>query len=135
MIYTYSQKNRLDEPHAYMYTQFQGEPLLEAYLSSRLDAINCHAVGDSYDDSESDYCFVAQSLVLSEKLYKAESIEMGEKFDFFLPSKKIVVVFNKANHKKIIQNSAKLIVPMTTDNYVPTMGLLRALTSTLLLGI
>lgn len=39
MKYEYSATNRLEHPHAYMYTAFEGTPFLRAYFASRLDAI------------------------------------------------------------------------------------------------
>ena len=40
MIYEYSQTNRIENPHTYMYTEYEGEPFLEEYLKKRLSHIN-----------------------------------------------------------------------------------------------
>ncbi|WP_076590897.1 hypothetical protein [Herminiimonas arsenitoxidans] len=40
MMYQYSAINRLDYPHTYMYTTFEGTPFLRSYIESRLQAIN-----------------------------------------------------------------------------------------------
>jgi hypothetical protein len=39
MNYPYSQTNRMEEPHSYVYTPFQGEALLQSYQSSRLSVV------------------------------------------------------------------------------------------------
>jgi hypothetical protein len=43
MGYLYSQRNRLDEPHSYMYAPFEGMPFLDSYLSSRLEYLRSAA--------------------------------------------------------------------------------------------
>lgn len=52
MSYPYTQLNRLDEPHNYMYTPYGGEAFLHAYRMDRLAAINrvAGAVGTHDDD-------------------------------------------------------------------------------------
>jgi hypothetical protein len=39
MSYLYTQVNRLEEPHKYMYTAFQGQSLLQAFHTSRADTL------------------------------------------------------------------------------------------------
>lgn len=53
MSYPYSQVNRLEEPHSYMYTRFQGGGFLDLYLSSRMAVINrlfpAEEAGEEFD--------------------------------------------------------------------------------------
>ncbi len=46
MSYPYSQSNRLEEPHSYMYTPFQGEKLLRSYQASRMEFLRRYREAD-----------------------------------------------------------------------------------------
>lgn len=53
MMYEYSATNRLQHPHGYMYTAFEGAPFLRAYFASRLDAIqNLNQCNHASDQDE-----------------------------------------------------------------------------------
>lgn len=57
MNYEYCHRNRLEEPHAYMYTPFLGESLLRGYADSRLTAMRaCSGAVDR--GSESDLALI-----------------------------------------------------------------------------
>jgi len=47
MIYEYSQTNRIENPHTYMYTEYEGEPFLEEYLKTREECSK--ALKDRYE--------------------------------------------------------------------------------------
>ncbi len=79
MSYLYSMANRLEEPHNYMYTQFQGEDFLRSYQCSRMDVLSRRAtVANS--GMEPDNMFVYYALPALEKMFDATSSEGARKF-------------------------------------------------------
>ncbi len=79
MSYLYSQINRLEEPHNYMYTPFQGEALLQSYMSSRA-AVAHRRYATAGQSVEPDRMFATCALSKLEKLFDATSPEGGKKF-------------------------------------------------------
>lgn len=79
MSYPYSQTNRLAEPHSYMYTQFQGEALLQSYQSGRMEVV-CRCATFAHGGIEPDCMLVNHALPALENLFDAISHESGKKF-------------------------------------------------------
>lgn len=134
MIYTYSQANRLEEPHAYMYTQFHGEEFLEAYLSSRLDAVNWPTEGD-HGRTELDESLVSHSLLILERLFNVKSVEAGKKFKRVLANGNLSALSQNNNNGDNIFEAAKLLTLMTTEKSVSTLDLTQSLIAVQLLNI
>jgi len=61
MSYEYSARNRLQEPHNYMYTPYQGGVLLHAYMQSRLDFLDRYS-GSSSVREDADAVLVRTAL-------------------------------------------------------------------------
>lgn len=79
MIYPYSQINRLEQPHSYMYTSFEGEALLQSYQASRMAVLHrCLVPG--YKSEELDYMLLTQSLPKFTDFLDANSMESGNCF-------------------------------------------------------
>ena len=79
MSYQYTQINRLEEPHNYMYTPFQGEKLLRSYQSSRMAVVQRNVVA-KHASVETDFMLAAYALPILEKLFDASSDAGGMKF-------------------------------------------------------
>ena len=79
MIYPYSQTNRLEEPHKYMYTGFQGTLLLESYISSRMN-IASRFVTTENGGEKLDQILLDNVLPLLEAKFKAISVLAGKKY-------------------------------------------------------
>lgn len=79
MSYLYSQSNRMEEPHSYMYTQFEGEAFLRAYQSSRMGVI-CRPEAVGHDGVEPDSLLLNYAWSALEKLFGANSDDVTEKF-------------------------------------------------------
>lgn len=78
-VYQYTQSNRLDAPHSYMYTPFEGEALLLAYRAARMVAIkklSATQLVAQATDTDFDNCAVP----FLEKSFDNISNEVGEKF-------------------------------------------------------
>lgn len=122
MSYQYSQTNRLDEPHNYMYTSFQGEALLQSYQSSRMAVVH-RRVAAGHGGVEPDHMLVTYSLPTLERLIRATSIEGSKKFRALLENG---VSQPKAEEGRL-DVLAKGLGGLTMAEPVSTLGLLHAL--------
>lgn len=126
MSYPYSQTNRLAEPHSYMYTQFQGEALLQSYQSSRM-AVVCRCATFAHGGIEPDRMLVDHALAALEKLFDATSLESGKKFRTLLEN----VGEKRDRQDKAedvrLDDLAEPLKRMTLTEPVPTLDLLHAL--------
>jgi len=76
MSYTYSARNRLIEPHNYMYTPFEGASLFRAFFHARADAIRRLGLSDhdlTAGDPESD----ASAFVIERRLAERSPRMLG----------------------------------------------------------
>lgn len=126
MSYLYSQTNRLEEPHSYMYTPFQGEALLSSYQLSRMAIMLRHATV-AHKGAEPDDMLLAYALPMLETLFYTASLGNGEKFRIFLGSGNgKIFERSKADHGSLV-NLAKDIGRKMVAEQVITLDLLHAL--------
>ena len=126
MIYPYSDINRLEKPHNYMYTQFQGEHLLQSYQLSRTAVMHRYASA-SYDAIDSDHILVIFALPVLEKLFNDISVGCGMRFTTFLYSAGRKVFKENNIEDEFLINLAKSLESLTTVKTVTTLDLLHAL--------
>lgn len=126
MSYPYSQMNRLEEPHNYMYTPFQGIAHLQSYQSSRMVVVQRRASA-KYGGVEPDNMLMTYALQALEKLFDAASLEGGKKYRSMLEGRR-VGIFRQG---KLVGGSlnvlAKGLEKLTTEEQVRTLDLLHAL--------
>jgi hypothetical protein len=126
MSYPYSQINRLEEPHNYMYTPFQGVALLQSYQSSRMAVVHRRAAVE-HESVEPDHMLVTYALPALEKLFDAASLEGGKKFRALLEGGSAKIF----RQSKVVDGSlnglAKGLEKLTTAEPVTTLDLLHAL--------
>ena len=134
MNYPYSQINRLEEPHNYMYTPFQGEALLSAYQSSRM-AVAHHRAAVEYEDIEPDHMLVSYAVPALEKLFDATSFEGGEKFRAMLEGGKAKIFRQGKVEDDGLNGLAKGLERLTTGEPVTTSNLLHALIAAQLINV
>lgn len=124
MIYPYSQTNRLEEPHKYMYTGFQGTPLLEAYISNRIASADCF-VSAASGGEKLDQILMDKALQVLESKFKAISVLAGKKY--------LEIVGCRDVYKKITSETSGLndlaidLSRFTTTESVMSLELLHAL--------
>lgn len=126
MSYPYSQTNRLAEPHSYMYTQFQGEALLQSYQSSRM-AVVCRCATFTHGGIEPDRMLVNYALPALEKLFDATSLESGKKFRTLLEDVSEKRYRQDKADEIRLEGFAKGLEKVTMTNPVITLDLLHAL--------
>ncbi len=126
MNYPYSQINRLEEPHNYMYTPFQGMALFQSYQSSRLDVMHRRAAVER-GSIEPDHMLVAYALPALEKLFDAASLEGGKKFRALLESGSAKIFRQSKVEDGSLNGLAKGWGKLTTAEPVATLDLLHAL--------
>lgn len=134
MSYPYSQTNRLEEPHSYMYTPFQGEALLQLYQSSRMDVVHRRAVAE-HGGTGPDHMLVAYALPALEKLFDAASLESGRKFRALLDGGSAKIFRQSKVEDGSLHGLAKGLEGMTTSEPVTTLDLLHALIAVQLTNI
>ena len=125
MSYLYSLNNRLEEPHNYMYTQFQGEDFLRSYQSCRMDVLGRYTIG-AQAGKEPDNMLVYYALLAFEKMFEATSSEGARKF---------LKLVNGSNAKMAEQSTmdprctvvAKGLDEISLAGSVKTLGLLHSL--------
>lgn len=133
MIYSYSQTNRLEEPHAYMYTPFQGEKFLDSYLSSRMDTLRFLAI-DSHENTDPDFRLADYSLSVLKTQFNANSSGAGEKFQALSAHEKPQLAKQSAINDGLLAGLAQPLSLMTTGNPVTTLNLSHALIASQLLN-
>ena len=126
MRYQYSQINRLEEPHNYMYTPFQGEALLQSYQSSRMTVLH-RRVATEPGCVEPECMFVAYALPELEKLHDATSFEAGKRFRILLKGRGMVTSRQKKPENDSLNCLAKGFERLTTAEPVTTLDLLHTL--------
>lgn len=126
MSYLYSQTNRLDEPHNYMYTPFQGEALFQSYQSNRM-AVLCRPAIATRERIEPDQILVNHAIPELEKLLGATSLEVGKKFKALFGSGSDEVFGHSKIEADIFEDLVKDLDRLTTAEPVTTLELLHAL--------
>lgn len=123
MNYLYSQINRLEEPHNYMYTPFQGEAFLQSYQSSRMAAMHRHVAAEH--DTEPDHMLMTFALPALEKLFDTASHGSGKKFRALLESGS--AISERRDGDDYPDDLAKSLDTLATSAPVTTSDLLHAL--------
>lgn len=126
MSYPYSQTNRLEEPHAYMYTPFQGEELLQSYQVSRMEVLHRLAAAE-YGGAELDRIVITHALPVLEKLFDATSFEAGNKFRTLLGCGGSRVFEQSKVEGDSLETLAKGLIKLMMAESVTTLGLMHAL--------
>ena len=130
MIYQYSQKNRLEEPHHYMYTSFQGYELLASYHSSRLDLIRDLAVANQKNEAL-DAVFMIYALSIMEYRINQTSSDAAERLWALLKADSFTMANSVTDDK--VTGLANSLIAFTISESVRTQDLLNALISALLI--
>lgn len=126
MSYQYSQTNRLEEPHNYMYTPFQGAVLLQSYQSSRMSVMLRQDAGEPGGGAEPERMFAACALTQLERLHAATSSTAGRRFRALLESGGATTRQGKPESVALTCLARGLGV-LTTVEHVTTLDLLSAL--------
>lgn len=126
MIYPYSQTNRLEEPHNYMYTPFQGELLLQSYQSSRMAVAHRFAATEQAKVYP-DHVFLTNVLPALEKHFEDISFAAGEKFRTLLNSSSAKILCERKQECRSLDGFAGGLEKLTTAEPVTTLDLLHAL--------
>jgi hypothetical protein len=123
--YSYSEIDRLVEPHNYMYTPFLGEIFLRSYQSSRMAVMHRHVSENGGTDL--DHMFVKHALQVIEKLLDAASLDGGKKYRELLGNGGAKTVKqNKATDDRL-DGLASSLNKLTTAEAIATLDLLHAL--------
>ena len=134
MNYPYSKVNRLEESHNYMYTPFQGLALLQAYQSSRMDAMHCYS-DTSQKSIESDRILVTVALPALEGSFDAASPIAGRQFRTFLEEGNVKLNIRIKPELDSLVEPANYLNGFTPTESVNTLDLLHALISAQLINI
>jgi hypothetical protein len=128
--YQYSEKNRFDEPHHYMYTPFQGGMLLASYRLSRLDLIR------NFEPNQIkvalDANFLIHTLSILEGRLNQTSPDIAERFFALLKIDNFKMQNSAADNKLTVL--ANRLRELTILKPVKTEELLHALVSVLLIS-
>ncbi len=126
MTYVYSQINRLEEPHNYMYAPFQGRALLQAYQLSRMTVVRrCGAA--AFASLEPDRMLATRALSVLKKLFDVDSIEAGERFRMLAEGQWTASLAPSDRGHNCVDRLAKALGTATTARQVATLELLHAL--------
>ena len=134
MNYPYSKVNRLEEPHSYMYTPFQGESLLQSYQSSRMAVMHCRAAVE-HGGVEPDHMFVACALPVLAKLFDATSLKGGRKFRTLLEGGSAKIFWQGKMKDGSLHSLTKGLEKLTTVEPIITLDLLHAMIAVQLTSI
>lgn len=126
MSYSYSQTNRLEEPHSYMYAPFQGEALLQSYQSSRIAVLHRRATAGC-GSSGPDHLIIANALSTLGTLHDVISLEIGNRFQSLMKEGGGRVSSPDKSEDGLLGELANGLERITTNEQVTTLDLLRAL--------
>jgi hypothetical protein len=127
MNYIYSQTNRLEEPHSYMYTQFHGEEFLKAYISNRLTFIASADSAGYLGDQNADQSYLGQSLAMLENMFQEKSNETRDMFKGLLDSTWVTKHLDCNRTNRPPNNAVNMLKRISVKEAVVTNNLLRAL--------
>lgn len=126
MSYTYSEINRLEEPHNYMYTPYHGVDLLQSYESNRVKIINrCIAVENKA--LEQDRLLVTYALPVLKKSLTKNSFEYGKRFQALLEDSDVKVFWQKKCEADGFNDFSISIEKLTITDSISTLKLLHSL--------
>lgn len=126
MTYIYTEVNRLDAPHNYMYTKFEGYSLIQSYLDDRMSALN--RVSIVSDHEKVTYVTFDSFLeAYYTKALKQWPVSAGVRFLELQQhsNKQIMLKSDKPNDSKIL-NFANSLPSYTDAEPIKTMELLQA---------
>lgn len=133
MSYLYTQANRLDEPHNYMYTPFQGEVLLHSYQGSRLDALQRFA--EVVSESEAcDAAYEIYALPFLERALDSVSIDAGNRFRMLVPDGNATRSGSDEAEDRCLNGLAMLLPQFAPGASIATLDLAHALIAAQLRG-
>lgn len=134
--YEYTQVNRLDEPHRYMYTKFEGKNFLNSYFKNRRNNIerfqaNCNSVENAELNSE----LILNAITQLENFLAEVSSRTGEDWQSLISWEG-----NKHNNKvqanlKIFKKMMDDFTALNIDEVVNTQELLNGLLACQLTGV
>jgi len=132
MSYIYTQVNRLEQPHSYMYTPFQGEAFLQAFHDSRIESLKqllakrYRSVIDEGVDYESS-CIISM-------LAPFDSASSSLIDSFWQDIDSIRQLQSNNNDNNAMEARADSLYEFSVDERVSTLDLLKALIAALILG-
>ncbi|MDH3348296.1 MAG: hypothetical protein OEM02_09410 [Desulfobulbaceae bacterium] len=126
MSYPYSQINRLDEPHNYMYTPFQGKALLQSYVSNRMAILNSPPALIC-DSIKPDEIIVSYAILKLEKLVDANSPEVAKHFRTLLTNGGENIFEQIKTEASTVKDLGLDLKHFTTTKSIATLELLHAL--------
>ena len=126
MNYPYSQTNRLEEPHSYMYTPFQGAALLQSYRSSRVAVVHRRAAAE-HGSLGPDAMLVTYAVPALDKLIVASMLDGGKKFRTLLEGGNAKIFGQGKPEDGTLNGLAQALEKLTTLEPVSTLNLLHAL--------
>lgn len=132
MSYIYTQVNRLQQPHAYMYTPFQGQSILQAFHASRAETLK-QLSASGYRlaiDDDADYEIRCISALLV--AFESASADAVDRFRHEIESLRQTQPKQTDNAAMAVR--ADSLPEFRVDDRVSTLDLLKALIASLLLG-
>jgi len=129
LIYPYSQANRLEEPHSYMYTPFQGAALLQSYLAGRVEFMHRCSGNAGGLDAELAACALPEL----ERLFEACSHAGGERFRALAGEWDAQACRQGDAAHDSLERLARALGRQTTTGEVTTLALLQELIATQLI--
>ena len=134
MTYLYSQINRLEQPHTYMYAPFQGEDLLQSYQASRMAVLRrCQTAEPSTEVP--DHLLLTYALPALVNLFTATSYEAGNRFRTLSKGGSTKPVEQSAPMSRSVVEWAKGLEKLTTAEPVATLDLLHAVIAVQLIDV
>jgi len=127
MSYLYSQGNRLDDPHRYMYTQFEGVDLLRSYQASRMDVVRRIGIDYGGGGVGFDSTILDLSLPFLGELVCEGIGESSKIFQDLLSSRSVECEGAKSEVNFELEKLAKSLGRFTDEDSVITLDLLHAL--------
>lgn len=126
-VYQYTQSNRLDEPHSYMYTPFEGEALLFSFKTARISFIKKLSATQTISQA-TDTDFGNYAVPFLEKSFDSISSVAGEKFrQISLFNSKELEESDSSINADIVEGLNRQLATIDITKSVSTIDLLQSL--------
>ncbi len=135
MSYPYSQINRLEEPHNYMYSPFQGDALLQSYQTSRATVLRGLSAAEHGNVAQPDHMLMTYALPILKTLFESASFEIRKKFMVLLKHGSERTLEQSTMEFCSLEDLAKGLEKVTVTESVMTLDLLHSLIAVQLISV
>jgi len=134
--YEYTQVNRLDEPHSYMYTKFEGHDFLNSYFDNRkINIERFQTIASNDGNTEVDSELIFKLMRHFETFFNEASVKAEDDWLLLFNWKNNRINAEFKTDSKILENMISVFTALNIEDVVKTEDLLNGLLANQLTGV